>query len=62
MRRLLAPLFVLIVLFGSTDAAAGACNPGQSPFDDVPDGSIFCTEALWMHNALVTLGCELLWL
>jgi hypothetical protein len=57
MRRLLAPLFVLVVLFGSTDAAADACNPGQTPFGDVPDTSIFCTEALWMRNALVTLGC-----
>jgi hypothetical protein len=23
----------------------------------VPDGSIFCSEALWLRNAVVTLGC-----
>lgn len=35
MRRLPALLFVLIVLFNATDAAAGGCIPGQSPFGDV---------------------------
>jgi hypothetical protein len=48
----------MIVLFSSTDASAAACSPGQSPFGDVPDGAIFCKEALWLRNALVTLGCE----
>jgi hypothetical protein len=57
MRRLSAPLFVLIVLFNSTDASAGACDAGESGFDDVPDAAIFCKEALWLRNALVTLGC-----
>ena len=57
MYRLLAALFVVIVLFKPTDASAAACNAGQSPFGDVPDGAIFCKEALWLRNALVTLGC-----
>src|SRR5687767_2210336 len=57
MHRLLAALFLVIVLFKPTDASAAACNAGQSPFGDVPDGAIFCKEALWLRNALVTLGC-----
>ena len=57
MHRLLAALFVVFVLFPSTNASAAACNPGQSPFGDVPQSAIFCKEALWLRNALVTLGC-----
>jgi hypothetical protein len=57
MRCWLAPLFALIVLFNATDASAATCNAGQSTFDDVPDAAIFCKEALWLRNAVVTLGC-----
>ena len=57
MHRLLAALFVVFVLFPSTNASAAACNPGQSPFGDVRQSAIFCKEALWLRNALVTLGC-----
>jgi hypothetical protein len=57
MRRLLAMLLVVMVLSAPRDAPAAACSFGQSPFDDVPDSAIFCKEALWLRNALVTLGC-----
>ena len=57
MRRWFAAVFVILVAFTASEARAGSCTPGQSPFTDVPDGSIFCTEALWLRNALVTLGC-----
>jgi len=55
-RQLIATGAFASVLFAS-QSHAGACNPGQTAFGDVPDGSAFCTEALWMRNALVTIGC-----
>lgn len=57
MRRFPLPLLAFIALFNATDASAEACNAGQSTFDDVPDAAIFCKEALWLRNAVVTLGC-----
>ena len=58
MRCRLASLLVSIVLVAASEGRAGSCLPGHSPFTDVPDSEIFCAEALWLRNALVTLGCE----
>lgn len=57
MRRLLATLFVCVLGWIAGPAHAAVCNPAQSPFTDVPDASSFCTEVLWLRNALVTSGC-----
>ena len=58
MRCRLESLLFALSLFVASAAHAGSCLPGQSPFSDVPDGEIFCNEALWLRNALVTVGCE----
>lgn len=51
-------LLVAMILFAATSARGSPCPiPGQSPFADVPDNAIFCTDALWLRNALVTFGC-----
>lgn len=57
MRCRLDSMLVAIVLFAASEVHAGSCLPGQSPFSDVPESGIFCAEALWLRNALVTLGC-----
>ena len=57
MRSAIGLILAAFVLFGASSARAGSCAPGQTPFTDVPDGAIFCTDALWLRNALVTLGC-----
>jgi hypothetical protein len=54
MRRLLA---VLVAGLAPVAVHASICNPGESPFADVPDTSPFCSEALWLRNANVTIGC-----
>jgi len=56
MRRVIALGAVLLSL-SAAEVRAGQCVPPASPFTDVPDTSIFCSEALWMRNALVTTGC-----
>jgi hypothetical protein len=57
MRISIGSTLAALALAVSTSAHAGACFPGDSPFGDVPDNSLFCTEAMWLRNALVTLGC-----
>lgn len=37
-------------------ASAAACT-GTPPFTDVPQGSNYCTDAEWLKNRSVTLGC-----
>jgi hypothetical protein len=31
--------------------------PGSSPFGDVAQGALFCTDATWARNASITFGC-----
>jgi hypothetical protein len=57
MHHLLLAVCAVLAILMTSQARAGGCTPGQNPFADVPDGSVFCTEALWMRNALVTVGC-----
>ena len=57
MRGWLCSVLIAIVVLASSDVRAVSCPAGQSPFTDVPDTAIFCTDALWLRNALVTLGC-----
>ena len=57
MHRSLFAMCAFAIVVATSQARAGACNPGQNAFNDIPDGSVFCTEALWMRNALVTQGC-----
>ena len=46
MRISIASTLAALALAVSTSAHAGACFPGDSPFGDVPDNSLFCTEAM----------------
>lgn len=57
MRNLLVAACAVVFVLTASESLGGPCTPGQNPFVDVPDGSTFCTEALWMRNALVTVGC-----
>jgi hypothetical protein len=55
-RHLQVFLFSIVTLLASTQAQADPCG-GLSPFTDVAQADIFCSEALWARNAMVTLGC-----
>ena len=52
-RSLLVALTVLLVSHG---AAASSCL-GPSPFDDIPQNDPICSNADWLKNRGVTLGC-----
>ena len=58
MRRLIAVLFVLLGGFAVLPAHAASCPPGQSPFSDVTDAQVFCSEVLWLRNALILSAAE----
>ncbi len=49
-------LFVASAAF-TNPALADACAGGTSSFTDVPDGVNYCTNAQWMKNRAITLGC-----
>jgi len=57
MRHLLFAICAAVVVLPASEARGGVCTPGQNSFTDLPDSSPFCTEALWMRNAVVTIGC-----
>lgn len=57
MRIRFGSLVLVTLLLAASNVRAAECNPGQSAFTDVPDNAIFCNDALWLRNALVTLGC-----
>ena len=57
MHRWVVLLLLAFALSNAPSARAGSCLPGQTPFTDVPDAAGFCTDVLWLRNALVTLGC-----
>jgi hypothetical protein len=52
-RALLAALVMMVV---SQGAVASACL-GPSPFDDIPQNDPICSNADWLKNRGVTLGC-----
>ena len=51
-KLLVAAAVVLFPTVASADMCAGA-----SPFDDVAPGAIYCTNAEWLANRNITLGC-----
>ncbi len=42
-------------LFSNTAFAAPCAGP--SPFTDVPQGAIYCSDAEWLKNRAITIGC-----
>ena len=52
-RSLLAALTLLLI---SQGAMASSCL-GASPFDDIPQNDPICSNAEWLKNRGVTLGC-----
>jgi len=58
MKRLLGVLMLLIfACLGTTQAQADPCG-GQSPFNDVAQNDIFCSDATWAKNAQIVFGCN----
>ena len=51
-------LFPALLLMELPGAHAASCS-GASPFGDVAQDAIYCSDALWAKNAGVTLGCTL---
>lgn len=57
-RRLLSLLFAVTTILTAMPAAAQTCTANANPFIDVGAGEFFCSDALWLRNANVTLGCN----
>ena len=56
MRTIRSLLVALTALLLSQGAAASACL-GASPFDDIAQSDAICSNAEWLKNRGVTLGC-----
>jgi hypothetical protein len=50
-------LFAVVSMLVVSQAASGSGCLGASPFDDVPADAEFCSNAEWLKNRGVTVGC-----
>jgi hypothetical protein len=56
MNRYVLSLVLAVMSLAAGSARAAQCI-GPSPFSDVAQTDTFCSDALWLRNAQVTLGC-----
>ena len=56
-RSLSVSLLSIVALFSAAQVHAGPCT-GPSPFGDVAQNDIFCSDATWAKNAQIVAGCN----